>query len=694
MLPVGLRIAKGACDYRLTAIAWPFPRPALPREPHSEALFRLISAVLIGMRGNDRECLLFRRPGATRSLRVRLVGLYLLDCRCVLPASRINPSKSSIHSPDQMLRVVPFNRWSAAFLLTVIALCVSLCSMAAESKKVLLLHSYGRGIEPYDSIVATFRTELGRSSVEPLVIYNASLDAEHAPESDDQQLFLELLRHRFVGSPQDVVVTIGPPAAAFYLRNRDKLFAGKPVVISALDVRVVPQAGLRPGDIVLPAETDPPRVVESMLRVLPQTQTIAVVIGDSPVERFWFRQFQRQFTRFSSRVRFEWLNDLSLEQMCQRVAALPPHSAVLYTLLLKDAAGAPHESGSALTSLLAASRAPIFSFYESEFGHGVVGGPYISQQRVGKLTAVAALRALSGQTSAVPEIRIVGYESPVYDWRELKRWSIDLRRLPAGSEVRFRPPSLWDQHRALITTAVSIFLLQAALLIGLVWQRMRRRHAERETLSLSGRLITAHEDERSWLARELHDDITQRLAGLSIEAAKLPGGDLFAESEVNRFIQEGLVQLSEDVHDLSYRLHPSVLDDLGLVEALKTECERVARSESLRVDLKATQLPQSLPKEVSLGIYRVAQEALRNVGRHAKASIVQLSLGVSDGGVRLAVSDNGSGFEPEAQTRRPSLGQASMRERIRSLGGRLDIQSAPGEGTTVRAWVPVAQVPS
>ena len=157
-------------------------------------------------------------------------------------------------------------------------------------------------------------------------------------------------------------------------------------------------------------------------------------------------------------------------------------------------------------------------------------------------------------------------------------------------------------------------------------------------MTLSGRLITAHEDERRWLARELHDDITQRLAGLAIDATKLPGGDLSpSENDARRSIRGGLAQLSEDVHDLSYRLHPSVLDDLGLVEALKAECDRVARSESVRVDVETDSLPKSLPGEVALCVYRVAQEALRNIARHAKASTVQLSLALKEGGLRLAV---------------------------------------------------------
>jgi signal transduction histidine kinase len=290
----------------------------------------------------------------------------------------------------------------------------------------------------------------------------------------------------------------------------------------------------------------------------------------------------------------------------------------------------------------------------------------------------------------MPAIETTGYEAPVYDWRALERWGIDPKRLPAGSEIRYRLPSLWDEHRALIMTAIGILVLQAALVIGLLWQRIRRRRAEEEALTLSGRLIDAHEDERRWLARELHDDITQRLAGLAIAAAGLPGSESSStDSDAPRSIRAGLSRLSEDVHNLSYRLHPSVLDDLGLVEALKAECDRVARVESVRVVVDSDTLPQSLPKEAALGLYRVAQEALRNVGRHAKASIVQLSLALSSEGLRLTVSDDGCGFDPNLQSRRPSLGHASMRERIRLLGGSLNIQSTPGGGTKVVAWLPI-----
>lgn len=210
--------------------------------------------------------------------------------------------------------------------------------------------------------------------------------------------------------------------------------------------------------------------------------------------------------------------------------------------------------------------------------------------------------------------------------------------------------------------------------------------SHREIQQLAGNLLTAHEDERRHLARELHDDLTQRLARLAIDvgrmecAANAPGG--------MRELREGLVRLSEDVHALSYRLHPSVLDDLGLVEALQAECDRVSRHGELRVDVEASAVLAALPAEASLCLFRVAQEALNNAARHAHASAVTVLLSSRSSGLELAVSDNGSGFDPAGARDHASLGLSSMRERVRLLQGELDIESAPGRGTTVVAWVP------
>jgi signal transduction histidine kinase len=217
-----------------------------------------------------------------------------------------------------------------------------------------------------------------------------------------------------------------------------------------------------------------------------------------------------------------------------------------------------------------------------------------------------------------------------------------------------------------------------------------RKQAERTARELSGRLITAQEAERARLARELHDDITQRLARLAIDAGRAECDRAGrGRTETMRELRDGLVRLSEDVHSLSYKLHPALLEDLGLVDALRAECERFSRQESISVGVKLEETPAGLQPDTGLCLFRVTQEALCNVARHARAEAVTVSLRPLDGGLQLVVTDTGVGFDPGHQRQRPSLGLSSMRERVGLLGGELDVESAPGHGTTIVAWVPL-----
>ena len=271
----------------------------------------------------------------------------------------------------------------------------------------------------------------------------------------------------------------------------------------------------------------------------------------------------------------------------------------------------------------------------------------------------AVRRALEGDGQYETEYRVMSPDSTV-------RW------IAARGRVEFDQNGKPKQLRA-----ISIDITE-------------RRHAEDEARDLNGRLITAHEDERARLARALHDDVTQRLALLAIDAGRKEKGlgDTIA-GQAMRSIRHDLVQLSEDVHALSYALHPAILEDLGLIEALKAECARFGGVEGIPTSFRATGNVDEPTQALSLCLYRVAQEALRNVARHSGASSVEVELRAVGGKLELAVEDNGVGFDPTRKQARPSLGLAGMRQRLFLVDGELLIDSAPGNGTSIVARAPL-----
>jgi PAS domain S-box-containing protein len=219
-----------------------------------------------------------------------------------------------------------------------------------------------------------------------------------------------------------------------------------------------------------------------------------------------------------------------------------------------------------------------------------------------------------------------------------------------------------------------------------------RKETEHLLLGLSGRLISMQEEERSFIARELHDDVSQRLAILSIELEQLEQNPPESQRELRRTLADSLKKVSDissDIHHLSHRLHPSKLDNLGLVAAAAGFCRELNKQKGIQIEFTDRNIPATVPADVALCLYRVVQEALQNVVRHSGASLAHVELTGAPDGIYLRVSDSGVGFNSHSPAA-SGLGMVSMRERLRLVGGQLHIESEPGHGTRVEAWVPLA----
>jgi PAS domain S-box-containing protein len=210
--------------------------------------------------------------------------------------------------------------------------------------------------------------------------------------------------------------------------------------------------------------------------------------------------------------------------------------------------------------------------------------------------------------------------------------------------------------------------------------------------ALGGQLISAQEDERRRISRELHDDMNQRLAVLAFNIQSAQNGVDVSPLmyQVLQELYDGVSSLSDDVRHLAYQLHPSILDDLGLEVALRSFVDDFSKWEGIPVTLTATDMPITLPQELASCLYRVAQEGMRNVTRHAQATQVDVRLIGVDGGVRLSIQDNGKGFTfKERRLAKQGLGLIGMEERVRVVQGTYEVKSAPGQGTKITVWVPI-----
>ena len=220
------------------------------------------------------------------------------------------------------------------------------------------------------------------------------------------------------------------------------------------------------------------------------------------------------------------------------------------------------------------------------------------------------------------------------------------------------------------------------------------RQNENDLRRLAGRLIHAQEEERRRIARELHDDLAQRLAVFAIDVGQLEQQLVDPPDPIQekfREMKKDIIEISQDVHNLSRQLHPSILDDLGLIKAVESECTHFSRREGIEIVFNHENIPTGIPKGISLSLYRIIQEGLSNISKHACADHISVSLKGIGHDVLLSVQDDGLGFDSAEVKKKPGLGFSSMSERASLIHGEFSISSQPERGTVITVRVPLTR---
>ena len=251
------------------------------------------------------------------------------------------------------------------------------------------------------------------------------------------------------------------------------------MLLAAVEVRRVEPSMLSEQDAVAGARYDQIAAIENILRLLPDTKAIAIILGNSPPERFWAGEMRRVVgPLLANKVELIFYGEQAFAEILKAVASLPPHSAIFYQQLGVDGAGAVYGDKEPLKRISDVANAPIFTFDETFFNGGVVGGPMFSPAEGAPPMADAAIRMLAGEKGSDIKVPTIGFSTPKYDWRQLQRWNISESRLPTGSEILFREQSAWERYRLQIALIAAVVFVQAGLISTLLNAHRRRRLAE------------------------------------------------------------------------------------------------------------------------------------------------------------------------------------------------------------------------
>jgi PAS domain S-box-containing protein len=689
-----------------------------------------------------------------------------------------------------------------------------------QEKRVLILFNNRSDLPAIPFVEKGIKSSLKAGTEFHIEYFIEFMDYYRNPDQTYNQLLFDLYRHKFSRHKIDLVFAWGPASHSLVVAHSNELFPQTPVVISGILREQLKGKNLSPVVAGVLLDIDYAGLLETALRIHPQTRHVAIVNGASKTDLILEKGFRKALEPYARRLDFIYLTRLPMGEILEKVQNLPEHSVVLYYTLLRDAEGKsfiPREVASILSE---AANAPVYGCLDTYLGHGIVGGRLTSIEMTGVKAGEMALSILRGEKPSDIPLTAHGTIVDMFDWRQLKRWGISEDRLPPGSIVRFKTYSFWELYRGYIVAALVLILLQSGLISYLLWQRAQRHRAqvkyrtvadftydweywanlddsieyispscervsgykiqdfmdnpslfkeiivpedrevwdrhhhdsrqelkpreiqfriqtrdgeirwiehncqpvtdhqghlqgfragnrdittrkriekgirerERDLRRLATQLISDHEEERQSLARELHDDLSQRLAALAIQAGKMEQQAVnkhALDAEACSRLKDGIIDISNDVHSLSRQLHPSILDDLGLTRAVESECTWFSNREGIEVTFTPENIPRTLSKDVCLSIYRIIQEGLNNIAKHACANRAKVVLQKTDGRICLSIQDDGIGFDTAEVRQKPGLGLLSMRERVRIIHGVLRITSEPEKGTTISVQVPL-----
>ncbi len=730
---------------------------------------------------------------------------------------------SSLHS---------FLRNIAAFIIAVLIM-LSLAGAvvhaeAEQEKRILVLNSYHKGLSWTDSVVKGIDSVLGTEG-RNIELHYEYMDSKRYYSPEYIQKVREVLNFKFQGIRFDVVIASDNTAFEFLRHYHKDLFPETPVVfcgINNFSELMLKDYGLFTGIV---EEIDIKSTLEIALKLHPDIKEV-VFINDTTTTGIAVKSEVLEIAPlFEDRVDFVFIEDFYIEELKERVWKLPRSSIILLSVVTRDKSGQFFPYEESLAHIYSESSVPIYSFWDTYLGKGIVGGMLTSGYQQGKTAAQIALRILAGErVETIPVVR----DSPnsyMFDYGQLKLFNLNEADLPEGSIIINQPDTLYSRHKTLVHTTVftitSLMLTIIALLTVISYRKKmeralrdseeryrdlyenapdmyhsvdkegiiidcnetgarmlgyskeaiigrplsefftakakaihekefpalkdRRVHpdverefirkdgstfsaslnistevdeggdliktrtiardlterrrveelkkSQEELRRLSAYLESAREEEKKRISRQIHDELGHALTTLSLDLSWLGNRlshsseslDVHALVQRTRAMSDLIDSTVQTVQRISSELTPGVLDHLGLAEAIKWQIDKYRTRTGVKYDITIDHDHITLDHNSAIALFRIFQEAMTNIIRHADATNVLVILKKTEQGLALEVKDNGKGISEDQISSPESVGLIGIRERARILGGTATISGSPGHGTEVKVIIPL-----
>jgi signal transduction histidine kinase len=559
-----------------------------------------------------------------------------------------------------------YRRLQAALLGALLVFGAATSEAQSPVQQVLVLQSIDRGNLSLDHFTGEFRVRLDQGAGKPVNVVQVVVGLTGFVGAAEQSV-VDYIRSIYANRPRpDLIMSVGGPAAAFTRRHRKELFPATPLLFASVDQRWLRDVPLGENESAVAVAQDYPRLVDDILRVLPETKQVFMVIGSGAIGRFWHQELDTAFARFRDRVTFVWSDQLSLPEILRHCANLPSHSAIVYLTFSADAQGGAYADEQVLADLHATANAPLFGAQSPLLGYGIVGGPLIGMDDLARSTADVASRILNGEPPASLRVPPQTAGQPMFDWRELERWRIPESRLPPGSVVRYRRPTLWAEHKATVLTAVGALLLEALLIVLLLYERRARQRAEIESRRNLALAADANRRETmSALTTSIGHELRQPLSAIVHNAqalqmmvtASLAAPDTTAEILADIKAEAVLATQIIERHRTmlsSHQLHKKPIDLHSVIDETLALVGHDMRARKIEATLDLSSTPcvidgdQVLMEQVLVNLVTNAMDALDETPTARRNITIRSAVTATD--VEISVRDTGAGLSAATNT--------------------------------------------